>query len=169
MELEERLGRIERENLRLKRLLVMVSSLAGLSLLLASVGPIALSCSAKAPAPVSGGVLRVTRLEIVNPQGTVVVAAMVDERGWGKLFTYDNSGQQLVQLTATDDGGTVAVAGARGQLRAALAVAKGDDGSVLTFDAKNARLISLGKGNLGDGTIFSFNRAGGIKAMWPQL
>ena len=167
-QMETRLDRLEHQNRRLKRTLAALVPLTGLALVAAILGQGAVSCSGGGPAATAAtDLVRAKRIEVLDESGATVLVAMADPAGRGKLVTYDKSGQQLVQIASTEDGGTVAVAGARSQLRAALAVAKGDDGSVFTIDGKNRRLISFAKSAIGDGAVFAYDRSGSIKNMWP--
>jgi hypothetical protein len=161
-----RLERLERQNRRMRRALAALLPLTLLSGLLAFLGQGTFSCSAGGNAP-AADVLRVKRLEILSEKGVPAVVLSADQRGWGKIVTLRDDQQQLVQIASTDEGGTVAVAGARGSLRAALGVAKQDYGSVFTFDGKNQRLLALGTAAFGDGAVFSYDRVGNVKKMWP--
>jgi hypothetical protein len=165
-EITRRLEGLERSNRRLKRGLAALLSLTGLLGLVCLLGPGSFSCSAGGNAP-AGDVLRAKRIEVVNEKGVPVIALSADARGWGKIVTYREDQTQLVQMASTDDGGTVAVAGAKGSLRAALAVAKQDYGTVFTLDGKNTRLITLATAAFGDGAVLSYDRVGNVKKMWP--
>jgi hypothetical protein len=167
---ERRLTALERQNRKLRGALGLMIPLAGAVLAAFFLGQASLSCSAekKEPPPAAASdVLRAKRLEILNEKGVAVVVASVDSRGWGRLVTYNADGQQLVQMAATDQGGTVAVAGSKGRLRAAMAVTDKDDGTVFTFDGRDQRLIALAKTAIGDGAVFSYDRIGNIAKMWP--
>jgi hypothetical protein len=167
--IEQRLAALERQNRVLRRGWLLLFPLAGLAVLAIVLGQASISCSSEkkaAPAPPSD-VLQARRLEILNDKGVAVVVISSDARGSGKLVTSTTDGAQLVQLASTEEGGTIAAAGSQGRLRAAMAVAKGDDGTIFTFDGRNQRLISFSKSPLGDGAVMSYDRVGNIKKMWP--
>jgi hypothetical protein len=162
--LEQRVERLERQNRRLRQTVRTLSATAG-----AALAGFAILFSCAKPGATAGGAeaLSAKRLQIVNEQGQPVIVLQADPRGFGRIVTYEGEGRQLVQVAATDEGGTVAVAGREGKLRAGLGVTKEDAGSVFTFDRNDRRLLSLGVAGSGDGALFSYLRNGQLKQMWP--
>ncbi|HOB99933.1 MAG TPA: hypothetical protein PKM43_14475 [Verrucomicrobiota bacterium] len=157
------LEELQRQNRQLRRMLWMISgiSVAG-SIALVAV----LSCAPKAMAP-PGEVLKVNRLEVMNGRGEAVVVISADDSGRGKIVTSLANGQQLVQIASTDEGGTVAVCGQQGKIRAAMGVTKRDEGTVFNFDGNGHRLLAFGTAGTGEGALLSFTRNGQVREMWP--
>jgi hypothetical protein len=162
--LEERVQRLEVQNRRLRRTVRALFVTAGATLAGAA---ILFSCARPGQNAAATDAISAKKLQILNEQGQPVIVLQADPRGFGRIATYRGEGGQLVQIAATDEGGTIAVAGSAGKLRAGLGVTKEDAGAVFTFDRNDRRLLSLGVAGSGDGALFSYLRNGELKQMWP--
>lgn len=161
---EARLARLEEENRRLRTGLRWLAGTAAFGIVLCMS---LLACAGGRQTAGAPSTLQARRIEIVNEKGTPVVVLQADSRGWGHIVTSDDAGVQLVQIAATDEGGTLAATDRRGQIRAAMGITKEDAGSVFTFDTNGKRLLALGIAGSGDGALFSYLRNGQLKQMWP--
>ena len=95
--LHERLERLERELVRTRRMARVRTGALALGL-----GGAVLVAAVPAAAP--GDMLSVRRLEVVNPDGRLVLAVGSDERG-GRLDVWNRDGQNILRAAANDTGG----------------------------------------------------------------
>jgi len=151
MTLEERIGRLERQNRRLKAAFGLLAA--------AVVGVLVLGQVAPSSAPTGPLLLpervRAKRFEVINDAGKPVVTLMAWEHG-GWIETRDNQGHRLFDMSATDDGhGLFSTYN------------KDGTGLLAIFDGRGRKVLGAGMGEDGAGVIASYNRSQDIKAVWP--
>ncbi|HOO17638.1 MAG TPA: hypothetical protein PK920_07570 [Phycisphaerae bacterium] len=161
--LEERIGRLERQNRWLKAAFGVLAAGAVAVLVLGQVAP---SSAPTGPLLLPERV-RAKRFEVINDAGKPVVTLMAWEQG-GWIETRDNEGRRLFDMSATDDGhGLFSTYNKEGNETVSFGGVKDGTGLLAIFDGRGRKVLGAGMGEDGAGVIASYNRSQDIKAVWP--
>jgi len=153
---EQRMDRLERDNRYLKRVLLGCLLSAG-----------AMVAMGQAPRPAIPDVLRARAFEIVDQSGRRAIKLSTDN-GNGVIGTYGKKGDLLLFIGGTSESGGVLEVAKNAHPLVRLKSTENGEGAVITFDKRGEGLVEVGADkNGGEGAIFAFTRAGGVRAAWP--
>ena len=167
--IHERLDRLERENRRLRGGFALLLLAIVTTIFIGAANPIPDEVMARRFSVVSkDGNVPITLSSMENGAGmimimgrkkiAIVIGAMQDGR---MIMTYNDKGENLVELTATGDGeGVVTTWNGKGEKLVKLGMTTKGEGVVTTWNGKGQHLVNLAATTGGEGIVSTLNGKG---------
>jgi hypothetical protein len=153
MSIEQRIDCLERDNRYLKRLLIGCLLSAG-----------AVVAMGQAARPTIPDVVRAKAFEVIDQSGRLALKLNSDN-GNGVIGIYSKKGDVLLFIGGTAESGGVLEIAKDTRPLVRLKSTENGEGAVITFDKRGEGLVEIGADrNSGEGAIFAFTRAGGVRA-----
>jgi len=151
MTIEQRLGRLERQNRVMNGGLVL--------LLMAAVGGGVLGFAGQQKGAGVPDVIRAKMFLVVDDAGELAVA-LTGLEGGGHVRIYDDKGKTAVTLSGTEHGGIVRTQNGKGKRLVLLGWDDGGEGTVTTYNGKGKELVDITATTGGEGFIAVFDPTG---------
>lgn len=159
MNMEERIGRLERQNRNLKIVLGGLTACGAVALLMGQAAPAGDDVA---------NIIRARRVEIVSSEGRPAIVLGMTAGGTGTVTTLDAKENKIVSLGVTRGGeGTITTGSGKGNELVKVGVTTEGEGVLITNNAEGKKLIEIGVTVDGLPKIYTFKPDGAIKSQWP--